>query len=218
MNSTTPSSLSSLGFRYTKCRFGDCKTQEHNELNNAVVSVSRFEMQKMLFWGCGWTTLVSDWSSVCVSTFIGRGVSGGGVGGLFTVHSKPGYHGYSGYEPQRPETPGYHRYSGYSSCGLLCRIFWLPLVVFSLFYVVSNSFFVFISCRFNLCTFPFRANSPPAVRAACRASPLFLTFRFRYALLIRQFSFSVSRFNFNFPLRLYILLFLTALIVCGLCA
>ena len=31
--------------------------------------------------------MVSDWSSECVSTFIGRGVSGGG---LFPVHSKVG--------------------------------------------------------------------------------------------------------------------------------
>ena len=34
-------------------------------------------------------TLVSDWGSVCVSTFIGRGVSLGG-GDLFTPHSKVG--------------------------------------------------------------------------------------------------------------------------------
>ena len=61
--------------------FRDCQTQKDDELNNAIVSIAR------------WKMLVSDWSSVCVSTFIGRGVSGwvsGGTGGLSTVHSKVG--------------------------------------------------------------------------------------------------------------------------------
>ena len=64
MNSTKPSSSPSLGFRRRKCCFGPVDRKRK--------------------------TLVSEWSSVCVSTFIGRGLS---AGDLFTAHSEVGEEG-----------------------------------------------------------------------------------------------------------------------------